>query len=321
LSPFQPAWWCRHRHAQTIWGALLRPVGPVALTRQRWETPDGDFLDLDRVAGAPRTPILIVWHGLEGSARSKPVLGLLAAARGRGWRGIGVNLRSCSGEPNRLRRSYHGGETADVAWIIQRVMAEEPGSPILCAGVSLGGNRLLKYLGEQGEALPAAVRAAVAISTPFELAQSVGALERGFSGFYMGRLVGRLKARTRATLARSPNLVDPRALAAVRTLAEFDELVTAPVHGFRDAADYWRASSSAQFLPRIRRPTLLINAEDDPFLPAQALPRAAVAANRWLTAEFPARGGHLGFLTGPWPGWPACWADERAMEFLATAIN
>ncbi len=288
----------------------------VALHRQRWETPEGDFIDVDCVSGAPDTPILIVLHGLEGSAHSKQVLGLLARLKCKGWRGIGVNFRSCSGEPNRLRRSYHGGETSDLAWVIQRVMADHPDSPILCAGVSLGGNILLKYLGEQGESLPPAVRAAVAISTPFDLAQSAHTLERGFSRVYMARLVQSLKAKTLAKLKRYPDLVDPRALAAVRTLAEFDDAVTAPVHGFQGAADYWNSSSSATFLPKIRRPTLLINAKDDPFLPEKALPLAAVSENRFLTAEFTSSGGHIGFLTGPWPGWPACWAEDRAIRFL-----
>ena len=314
---FRPAWWCRGAHAQTIWGSLLRPAHPVARHRQRWELPDGDFLDVDHVAGASGTPILIVLHGLEGSTRSRPVAGLLAAAERRGWRALGINFRSCSGTPNRLRRSYHGGDTADLAWIIHRTISEHPDSPILGVGLSLGGNVLLKYLGEQGDALPPAVRAAVAISTPFELAESVRALDQGFSWVYMARMVRRLKHKTRAKLTQYPDLVDRRALAAVRTIAEFDEVVTAPVHGFRSAADYWRASSSAAFLPKIRRPTLLINAADDPFFPEDALPRAAVSANRFLTAEFTDHGGHLGFLTGPWPGWPACWAEQRALQFLA----
>ena len=321
VGPFRPAWWCRGAHAQTIWGSVLRPAGPVARHRQRWETLDGDFLDVDAVAGAPRTPILIVLHGLEGSARSRPVVGLLAAAARRGWRGLGVNFRSCGGTPNRLRRSYHGGETSDLAWVIRRVIAEHPDSVVFCAGLSLGGNVLLKYLGEQGDALPSALRAAVAISTPFELARSVDTLEQGFSRVYMRRMVRRLKHKTRAKLAQYPDLVDRRALTAVRTIAEFDEVVTAPVHGFRSATDYWRASSSAAFLPAIRRPTLLINAADDPFFPGDALPRAVVAANRCLTAEFTARGGHLGFLAGPWLGWPSCWAEARAIRFLGLHVS
>lgn len=313
---FRPAWWCRSPHAQTIWGSRLHPARPVQLNRQRYETPDGDFLDVDRVAGPSAAPILIVLHGLEGSTSSKQVIGLLAAAERKGWRGIGINFRSCSGEPNRLPRSYHGGETSDLAWIVQRVMADSPGSSILCAGVSLGGNILLKYLGEQGNSLPPAVRAAAAISTPFDLAQSAHALEHGFGRVYMERLLRSLKGKTLAKLKRYPDLVDRQALAAVRTLGEFDEAVTAPVHGFKSAADYWNLSSSMGFLPRIRRPTLLINAKDDPFLPEKALPSAAVLENPFLSAEFTSHGGHVGFLSGFWPGWPICWAENRAIQFL-----
>lgn len=315
-STFRPAWWCRGPHAQTIWGSTLRPVGRVPLKRERLETPDGDFIDVDRVTGEKGTPTLVVLHGLEGSSRSKQVLGLLAAARRRGWRGIGINFRSCSGEMNRLRRSYHGGETSDLAWVIERLVREEPGSPILCAGLSLGGNVLLKYLGERGESVPAEVRAAAAVSAPFDLARSAHAIEKGFSRTYMRRLVRSLKQKTWAKLEKYPDLVDRKAVKAARTLGEFDEAVTAPVHGFRNADEYWSASSSNPFLSKIRRPTLLINSKDDPFLPAECLPATAAAENRFLTAEFTDRGGHVGFLSGPWPGRPLCWAEEEVIRFL-----
>ena len=315
-SEFHPAWWCRGPHAQTILGSILRPVGRVTLQRERWETPDGDFLDVDRVPGKRGAPTLVVLHGLEGSSRSKQVLGLLAAAQREGWRGLGMNFRSCSGEPNRLRRSYHGGETSDLAWVIERLIKEESGSPIVCVGLSLGGNVLLKYLGERGESLPPEVRAAAAVSAPFDLARSAHAIEKGFSRTYMRRLVRSLKRKTWAKLEQFPDLADRKAVEAARTLGEFDDAVTAPVHGFRNAAEYWSASSSNAFLPKIRRPVLLINAKDDPFLPADALPVAAVAANRFLTAEFPEHGGHVGFLSGLWPGRPVCWAEKRVVRFL-----
>ena len=314
--PFRPAWWCRGANQQTIVAGLLRPVAALRLQRQRWDTPDGDFIDLDWLTGAPGTPILIVLHGLEGSAHSRYVLSLLAAAKREGWRGIGVNFRSCSGEPNRLRRSYHGGETSDIAWIVQRVIAENPNSPIFLAGASLGGNVLLKYLGEQGEALPASVRAAVAVSTPFDLALCGHTLERGFARTYMRGIVRSSKAKAWAKLRMYPDFVDKRKLEAVRTLTQLDDLVTGPVHGFRDAEDYWSRSSSIHFLAGIRRPTLLINAKDDPFFPGKFLPAAEVSANRFLTAEFTEHGGHVGFLTGAWPGRPRSWMEGRAIRFL-----
>lgn len=315
-TSFQPAWWCRGRHAQTLWGALCQPTPPVPLARERWETPDGDFVDVDRAEGTAGAPALIVLHGLEGSSRSKPVLGLMAAARRAGWEAVGINFRSCSGESNRLRRAYHGGDSAELKWVIDRVIAEDPARAMGCVGVSLGGNVLLKYLGEHGARVPQQVRAAGAISTPFALGIAARYMERGMSRLYMRHLVSRLKQKTRAKLARYPDLVDPLHLRAVRTLAEFDHVVTGPLHGFPDGQTYWRSASSAGRLSAIRRPTLLINAEDDPFFPGEALPREAVARNDYLTAEFPRAGGHAGFISGRWPGGAASWAVERAMRFL-----
>ncbi|MBI3615383.1 MAG: alpha/beta fold hydrolase [Candidatus Omnitrophica bacterium] len=319
--PFRPSGWCRGPHAQTIWGSILRPAPRVLLRRERWETPDGDFVDVDWTPGPPMAPILIVLPGLEGSSQSKPVMGLLAAAYRKGWRGLGVNFRSCSGEPNRLRRSYHGGETSDLRWIISRLIQENPRRPLLCAGISLGGNILLKYLGEEGEALPEQVRGAAAISAPFDLKASALYLGKGFSRVYMRRLVRSLKGKALAKLERYPGLADRRKLLSVRTLKEFDDLVTGPVHGFRDAQAYWAASSSAQFLSEIRRPVLLINARDDPFLPEQALPEKEVSDNHFITAEFPKKGGHVGFLSGRWPGRPIPWAEIQAIRFLEESLG
>ncbi|MBI4313792.1 MAG: hydrolase [Candidatus Omnitrophica bacterium] len=315
---FVPGWWCANPHAQTLWGSLLRPVPSVVLHRERWETPDGDFLDLDHLAGEPGAPLVLLLHGLEGSSRSRQIAGFLAAARRKNWRGLAVNFRSCSGEINRLRRSYHGGETSDLDWVIQRVLSKNAPSKIFCVGGSLGGNVLLKYLGEQGDALPAQIRAAAAISTPFDLEQSAYAIEKGFAKIYMARLVQSLKSKTRAKVKAHPQCVDLRALARVRTMAEFDDLVTAPVNGFKSARDYWQDSSSKQYLSKIRRPALLINAKDDPFLPESALPVAEIAANRYLKSEFPRQGGHLGFIGGSlWK--QQAWAEERAFEFFEEA--
>ena len=320
-TPFRPAWWCPGAHLQTIWAGALRLSPRVPLIRSRWELPDGDFLDVDVLGATAAAPQLIVLHGLEGSSRSPQVLGILSKAHQHRWGAVAVNFRGCSGAPNRLGRSYHGGDTGDLSFVIARVRARQPSSPIVCVGFSLGGNVLLKYLGEQGEALPAPIRAAVAVSAPFDLARSAHALERGFSRVYGDRLVASLKRKTLRKLGRYPDLVNAKALRAVRTLAEFDDLVTAPVHGFRDAEDYWAKSSSAGYLSRIRRPTLLINARDDPFLPAEALPVRAVSENSFLSAEFLASGGHLGFLEGRWPGAPIAWAELRAVEFLAQHVD
>ena len=321
MSPFRPAWWCRGRHAQTLCASVFRPTPSVPLRRERWELPDGDFLDVDALTAAAGAPLLLLLHGLEGCSRSKYALGLLRAARREGWQGLSLNFRSCSGVPNRLRRAYHAGDTADLAWVMQRVIAQQPQVALVAVGISLGGNVLLKYLGEQGEALPAQVRAAAAISTPFDLAASVRALEQGFSRVYMRALVRSLRRKAAAKLRLFPDLVNREALAAARTLTAFDNAFTAPLHGFADADAYWAASSSSAFLARVRRPTLLINAQDDPFLPAEALPTSSVSENHCLTADFPAGGGHVGFLAGTWPGRPVHWAEARTIAFLKAQLT
>ena len=318
---FIPAWWCRGRHAQTIWGSKSRSASTLPVQRKRWELPDGDFLDVDEVPAAAGSPSLVVLHGLEGSSRSRPVVGLLQAAHQQGWRGFGINFRSCSGEPNRLRRSYHAGETSDLAWVIQRVIAQHPGTVVFCAGFSLGGNVLLKYLGEQGAGGPSELKAAVAISTPFDLAVSVRAMEQGFSRVYMTRLVNKLRRKTLEKLERYPDIADRQALCSIQTVAEFDEVVTAPANGFPNAAAYWTACSSKAFLSKIKRPTLLINAQDDPFFPAAELPREQVAQNPFLRAEFPSTGGHTGFISGGGPGRSTYWAEDRAIAFLVEQLS
>lgn len=320
-AAFHPAWWCAGPNQQTLWGALLRPTPRVPLRRERWDTPDGDFLDVDRVDGPPGSPILVVLHGLEGSSRSKPVLGLLREARRAGWRAVAMNFRSCSGEPNRLPRSYHGGETSDLAWVIDRLIKEDPAAVIFCAGTSLGGNVLLKYLGERGDAVPAQVRAAAAISAPFDLAVSARGLEHGFGGRYNRRLVASLRKKTLQKLRRYPGLADRSAVLKARTLEQFDNAVTAPVHGFKNADEYWAASSSLQFLPKIRRPTLLINALDDPFFSGDLLPVKETAENPNLHPLFTRKGGHVGFLSGWIPGLPSAWAETQTIRFLRSNLS
>lgn len=317
-SSFRPAWWCPGPHLQTVCGAFGRRPD-VEFQRTRWELPDGDFLDVDELPGDPGQPLLIVLHGLEGSTRA--TIGLVEQVRRRGWGALAFHFRSCSGELNRLRRSYHGGETGDLAWVISRVIERDPGRPIVCAGLSLGGNVLLKYLGEQPDRVPTQVRAAVAISAPVDLKQSAYALDHGFARVYGRRLVMSLKRKALAKMEIFPDLADRQALLKVRTLREFDDLVTGPVHGFKDAEAYWAASSAKQFLPRITRPTLLINARNDPFFPPQYLPQPEQVGNRFLTMDYPASGGHLGFVTGPWPFRPVMWADERAIEFLSQHVR
>jgi predicted alpha/beta-fold hydrolase len=280
-------------------------------------TRDGDFVDLDWLdaPASPSAPLLLVLHGLEGSCRSHYVRGLLRLARAGGWRAVVLNFRSCSGEPNRLPRFYHSGDTDDLDAVARMLVAREPDVSIGAVGVSLGGNVLLKWLGEQGEAAPAGVRAAVGISVPFELEPCARALDRGFQKWvYTAGFMRTFKQKIRAKARVHGPFVDLAAVRRARTFAVYDRVVTAPLHGFADEIDYWRRASCAPYLPRVRRPALLISALDDPFVPPVALPDPA-ALPPTVTLEVTPRGGHVGFVEGlPWRA--RSWAERRAMGFL-----
>ena len=316
---FRPAPWLRNAHAQTLWGKFFRRTGAGVTRRERWELADGDFIDLQRLDAPAGRPRLIFLHGLEGSARSHYVRAFFADARRRGWAADLLVFRSCGEEPNRLLRSYHSGETGDIDLVISRLVAESPGRPVVLAGVSLGGNVLLKWLSEHGDDMPRAIAAAAAISTPFDLGLGCRFMERGFSRVYLAHFLRTLKHKAREKNARFPGQLRLEAMEAARTLWDFDDAVTAPVHGFRDAADYYARSSSIHRLHAIRTPTLLLNAIDDPFLPPSVLEdvRARANGNPSLTVEFPAQGGHVGFIGGRFPWRPEYFAERRALEFLA----
>jgi hypothetical protein len=318
MGPFAPAFWLRGRHAQTVFATLLRPGPRLSLRRERWELSDGDFLDVDRMDGPASAPLLVVLHGLEGSSSSHYVRGLLAQAKARGWRALAMNFRSCSGEPNRLLRSYHSGETGDAGEAIRRARAESPDAPLLGAGCSLGGNVLVKWLGEQGSDAP--VRAAAALSVPFDLSLCARSLdgEGAMAWIYRTRFLRSLKQKALEKADRFPDRLDVGKVRAARTLREFDEAITGPVHGFAGADDYYAQSSSGPYVARVRVPLLLLSAEDDPFIPPGCLPRAAARENRFVTLETSAHGGHLGFVGGPLL--PRFYAEERAIEFLAAHV-
>lgn len=315
-EPYQPPFWYRGRHLQTLWGPLFRHRRLPPVRRERLETPDGDFLDLDWLEGAaPDGPLILILHGLEGSSRSHYARGLLIEAGRLGWRSAVLHFRSCSGEVNRLARLYHSGETSDLAWVVDH-LRERPGlGPIGLVGISLGGNVVLKWLGERGDAAPSEVAAAVAISTPFDLAACARVLDRGFNrAVYTTSFLRTMKTKIRLKRALYDGDIDLAAVLRSRTFREYDRLFTAPLHGFADEQDYWTRASSGPFLERIRRPTLLINSTNDPFMPAESLPRSAVERSRWLDAEFVAEGGHVGFLDGALG--LSSWAERRALAFL-----
>ena len=320
---YRPAWWIPGAHLRTLWGKLIRRPAPVPVRRERWDTPDGDFVDLlrlDAPAGAPR---LVLLHGLEGTARSHYVRATLAEMRRRGWGADVLIFRSCGDEPNRLRRFYHSGETTDLAFVLDRVGSEHPRSPLCLGGFSLGGNVLLKYLGEQGHQLSPQVCAAAAVSVPYDLERSARHIGQGFSRLYEQVFLRTLRRKAVAKLSRFPDLFAGERLAAARSLWEFDDIVTAPVHGFEGATDYYTRSSSIGFLAGIQLPTLLLSAVDDPFLPPEVLDRvrAVAAANPALEIEFVARGGHVGFISGFLPWRPFYYAEWRIAEFFAHQLH
>jgi len=319
---YRPAWWVPGPHAQTLWGKLARRTPPLPTHVQRWATADDDFIDVLRLdSPSPGAPRLFLLHGLEGTVRSHYVAGLLHMAHERGWGADMLIFRGCGDEPNRARRFYHSGETSDLAFAVDRVLAEHRDVDLVMCGVSLGGNVLLKWLGERPDLVPERVRAAAAISVPFDLERGSRYISRGFSRVYERHFLRTLRRKAEAKLQRYPGLFDPVALSRARTLYEFDDVVTGPVHGFADAHDYYTRSSSLHFLHQIRRPTLLLSARDDPFLPPSVLDEVAGIARRnsCLTAEFTEGGGHVGFVHGsPWR--PLYYAERRAGEFLSSHV-
>lgn len=298
--------WLVGPHAQTIWPALYAPRPPVAYRRVRWDTPDGDFIDLDWTEPAPAAhrPLLVLFHGLEGCSSSHYALALMDEATRRGWQGVVVHFRGCSGEPNRLARAYHSGDSDEIDWVLRRIADERAAAgddgPLFATGVSLGGNVLLKWLGERGTAA-GFVAAAVALSPPQDLRAGAISLSRGFGRVYSMNFLRTLKRKSLHKLERHPGIYDRRRLLASRDFFQFDDVVTAPLHGFAGADDYWSRSSCRQFLPGIEVPTLVVNALNDPFLPPSALARPE-EVSRHVRLEYPQTGGHVGFLSGSFPG-------------------
>ncbi len=313
--------WLPGGHLQTLWPALWARPAPVTYRRERWETPDGDFIDLDHalpphdtrpiasasISPAATAPLVALFHGLEGSSESHTSRSLMAAVVARGWRGVVVHWRGCSGEANRLPRAYHSGDSAEIDWIQRRLKAD------FAIGISLGGNVLAKWLGEQGEA--AALTAAVIIAAPQDLRAGAERLSRGPSHAYCRHFLWTLRRKSLDMLDRHPGLLDRERVRRARDFFEFDDAVTAPLHGFASAFDYWQRSSCRQFLGGIRIPTLMVNALNDPFLPISALATASEVSTS-VTLDYPREGGHAGFPSGHAPR-PDDWLARRTLDFLS----
>jgi predicted alpha/beta-fold hydrolase len=316
MSPAYPSpWWLPGGNLQTIWPSLVTPAPRVSYTRERWETPDGDFIDLDWLPHVDNAPLVVLFHGLEGSSQSHYARALMRALRQRGWNGCVPHFRGCSGELNLLPRAYHSGDSMEIDWVLRRIASERKPARLYAAGVSLGGNALLKWAGEQGAGAGQVVRAVAAMSAPLDLAAAGHALGRGFNMVYTRMFLGTLIKKSLVKLARHPGLFDPQKVRNARDLYEFDNLVTAPLHGFRDTDDYWARASSKPWLAKIMVPALAINARNDPFLPAAALPGPAEVSSS-VTLDYPEHGGHCGFATGALPPGRLSWLPQRLFHFF-----
>ncbi len=311
---FVPPRWLGNAHLQTVYSALLAPAPTVRWRRERWETPDADFVDVDLVDGPDDAPWVQLFHGLEGSSSSPYARMLMEHVRRRGWRGAVLNFRGCSGEPNRLARAYHSGDSEEIDWVLRRLRARAGNAPLYAAGVSLGGNALAKWLGERGAAAGDVIERAAVVSAPVDLMAAGEALGRGLARGYARHFLDTLRRSALAKLERFPDLYDAEAVRRARSLRAFDNVVTAPLHGFRDTDDYWTRASAKPWLRAIAVPTLMVNARDDPFLPASALPAPREVA-RAVTLEFPDRGGHVGFVSGSFPGHIE-WLPRRILHFF-----
>ncbi|MEA3124381.1 MAG: uncharacterized protein QOD67_1400 [Caballeronia sp.] len=368
--------WLPTAHAQTIVPALFAQRPVVKYRRERWSTPDGDFIDLDWLAydaegegnervrshavtanasqpsapaprglrdgvatsadegaalhngvcgdtGAarapdPAAPLFVLFHGLEGSSDSHYARVLMAEAKARGWFGVVPHFRSCGGSMNLLPRFYHLADSAEVDWVLRRLKAQHAG-PVIAAGVSLGANVLLRWLCEQEQDAAAILDAAAAISAPLDVHAGGHAISQGFGIVYTRSFLKTLKRKALAKLDQYPGLFDRDAMLAARTMHAFDNAVTAPLHGFRDTEDYWTRATTRPYLPRIAIPTLLLNARNDPFLPGRVLPSAAEVSAA-VTLDQPAHGGHVGFMTGPFPG-RIDWLSQRVFGYLQTHVH
>lgn len=311
---FKPAWWLKNSHLQTLWPVICRrKISNLPMERERLELPDGDFIDLDWVGRDKSGPLVLMLHGLEGSIESHYAKTMLRTLSYSGFRGVFMHFRGCSGEPNRLPRSYHSGETGDVNYVVRALLEREPGGWLAAVGFSLGGNVLLKWLGETGNTNP--LRAAIAISVPFELHNAANRIQKGFSRFYQWYFIKCLRDRLSIKFDTSPAHINASLIYQVNTMYEFDDKITAPLHGFKDVGEYYSIASSRQYLHAIHVPTLILHAKDDPFMTEDIIPNLHELSPH-VILEVTEGGGHVGFVSGRYPWKPEYWLEKRVPLFL-----
>lgn len=310
--------WLPGGHLQTIYAYYLKQTANFTYRRERWETPDCDFIDLDWLeSSSPDSNLLALFHGLEGCSRSHYAVSVMNQLHREGWSGVVPHFRGCGGEINRLPRGYYAGDSVELDWILRRLKREQPRSRLHVVGISMGGNDLLKWLGQQGDAALDVVHRAVAVSAPVDLQIAAHQLDHGCNKLiYTRNFLSAMKSKVLKKIAAHDLDLDSRAVRATSTFREIDSLYTAPIHGFKDADDYWIRSSSRPWLRHIKVPTLLINARNDPFFPGHALPKRGEVAEA-VSLEYPASGGHLGFVSGRFPG-ELNWLSRRVLNFLGS---
>ncbi|MGA7951679.1 MAG: alpha/beta fold hydrolase [Thiobacillaceae bacterium] len=311
--------WLPGGNLQTLYTAAFLRGPDISYRRERWEWPDGDFIDADWVdAETDDAPIVVLFHGLEGSSQSFYARDLMSEVKKKGWRGVVPHFRGCSGEPNRLPRAYFAGDVTEIEAMLRHVRTEYPNALIYAVAISLGGNALLKWLGDAGEQAGELVKAAVSVSAPVDMNAAGHALDSGFNRItYTARFLATLKKKAMAKAKRFPGTLNADGIRAATSFQEFDTLVTAHLHGYKDAEDYWTRTSSKPGLKNIAIPTLVLNAKNDPFLPASALPTQDEVSPS-VTLEQPAEGGHVAFPSGPFPG-KIDWLPQHILKFLAAA--
>lgn len=317
-KPYRAPWWLPGGHLQTIYPYLALRATPPAYQRERIDTPDGDFVEFDWVEATREAPTVVLFHGLEGCSRSHYARNLMRAVSARGWRGVVAHFRGCSGEPNRLQRAYHSGDADEIDWML-RLIASRTNNIVFAVGVSLGGNALLKWLARQQQQARSIIAAACAISAPIDLMVAGHRLGKGFNRFYGLHFLRTLKPKAMEKLGRFPDTSRARRVRKAWTLREFDDAFTAPVHGFRDVHDYWTRASTISELGKIAVPTLIVHARNDPFLPGQFLPGARQQNNN-IEFEFTDQGGHVGFVTGAFPG-NLSWLPQRVLGFFGAHVE
>ncbi|HDP34269.1 MAG TPA: alpha/beta hydrolase [Candidatus Hydrogenedentes bacterium] len=323
--PFKPAWWLPGRHCQTIWGATVRKklghFGAPKLRRERWDTPDGDFLDLLFLDGSTTAPVVVLFHGMEGTPQSYYIPGFARHFKRMEWTFSVMFFRSCGFEMNRTATLYHLGATEDPAFVLRNLRERYRGRPLFAIGISLGGNVLAKWLGEQGRDARRWLDAAVIVSPPFDPVAAAPRFHRELFGLYARHFVKTLVPKALDVSRRFPGLLNENEIRKACDFYSFDTAVTAPMAGYRDAEDYWRHTGCGRFLQGVAVPTLLICAADDQFILPECLPHKIAGDSPYLYPLFPKKGGHVGFVSGPAPCLARYWYEEQALRFLKAQLR